>query len=210
MTRLELLKVLVRQARINGFEFRKWYTGQIGLPWTDFEAAIETLSREKRYYGLLFSHEFAKALWKDGEKINFVVPNSSFTRLGKDGQMMTVERKSYTRRSGREGVWRYHLQQLVLSEEPLRYMRRYLAIPEHMEDDALSPEEDFEPEPDAAAAAAAKSAAASAKAELLAVEAATAAAHATAKIAARAAAKTARKTPPTHDVLGVESRTRLT
>lgn len=162
MTRLELLKTLVRQARANDFQFRKWYTGHLGMAWSSFDAAIESLAEERRYYALLFSHEFAQALWKDGEKMTFVLPNSSFTRIGKNGEIMTVERKAFTRRSTREGAWRFHLQQLALAEEPLRYMRRYLAATEHLEDDALSAEKDFDAEPtteEATAAAAAAQAA---------------------------------------------------
>lgn len=156
MTRMELLQTLVRQARANGFEFRKWYMAQLGLPWTSFETAVEALLQERRYYALLFSHEFAKALWKDGEKTTFIVPNSSFTRLGKNGNLITVHRKAFTRRSSREGVWRFHIQELALAEEPLRYLRRYLVTAEHLRKDALRPENDFEPEPDPAAIAARK------------------------------------------------------
>ncbi len=159
MTRLELLKTLVRQARANDFPFRKWYTAQLGLTWTSFDDAIETLGRERRYYALLFSHDFAQALWKDGEKMTFVLPNSSFQRVNSKGEIVTVERKAFTRRSSREGAWRYHLQQLALAEEPLRYMRRYLGIAEHLEPNALSPERDFDREPTAEEMAAAAAAA---------------------------------------------------
>jgi hypothetical protein len=40
----------------------------------------------------------------------------------------TVKRKGYTRRSTREDAWLYHLKELAGSEEPLRYMRRYLRV----------------------------------------------------------------------------------
>lgn len=137
MTRLELLKTLVRQARANGFEFRKWYSTKLGLPWVNFEEAIVSLASERRYYALIFSHEFAQSFWKPGDKITFVVPNTTFTRRKKDGTIMHVTRKAYTRRSGRTDVWRYHLQQLSLAEEPLRYLRRYLVVEEHLADNGL-------------------------------------------------------------------------
>lgn len=163
MTRFELLQTLVRQARLNGFEFRKWYITQLSLPWTTFEAAVEILLQERRYYALVFSHEFAQSLWKDGEKMTFVVPNTTFTRTGRNGKIITVQRKAFTRRSSREGVWRFHLQQLALADEPLRYLRRYLITAEHLLKDALNPETDFEPEPDLAALAAQKAAATAAR-----------------------------------------------
>lgn len=128
MTRLELLQLLVGQARTNGFQFRKWYTGKLGLPWIDGQKALETLSVERRYYSLLFSHEFASHFWKAGELMTFEVPTQTFKRRMADGSIGTVTRKAYTRRSAREDAWRYHLRELAMAEEPLRYMRRYLRV----------------------------------------------------------------------------------
>jgi len=133
MTRFELLHLLVAQARANGFEFRKWYIGKLGLPWETTHQAIETLCAERRYYALLFSHEFASNFWKAGERITFQVPMQTFTRRKKDGTIATVSRKGYTRRSARDDAWRYHLRELALAEEPLRYMRRYLRVEDELE-----------------------------------------------------------------------------
>jgi hypothetical protein len=133
MTRFELLHLLVAQARANGFEFRKWYIARIGLPWETTRQAVETLCAEHRYYALLFSHEFASNFWKAGERITFQVPTQSFTRRKKDGTIGTVVRKGYTRRSSRDDAWRYHLRELAVAEEPLRYMRRYLRVEEDLD-----------------------------------------------------------------------------
>lgn len=139
MTRYELLHLLVAQARANGFEFRKWFITRLGLPWQTTRQAIETLASERRYYSLLFSHEFASSFWKAGERITFQVPTQSFTRRKKDGTIGTVIRKGYTRRSTRDDAWRYHLRELAVAEEPLRYMRRYLRVEDELvlEDDEL-------------------------------------------------------------------------
>ncbi len=133
MTRFELLQVLVAQARANGFEFRKWYTAKLGLPWENSRQAVEMLCTERRYYALLFAHEFASNFWKDGERITFQVPNQTFTRRKADGTIGTVTRKGYTRRSARPDVWRYHLRELAVAEEPLRYMRKYLRVDEELD-----------------------------------------------------------------------------
>ena len=133
MTRFELLHLLVAQARANGFEFRKWYIGKIGLPWETTRQAVETLCAEKRYYALLFSHDFASSFWKAGERITFQVPTQTFTRRKADGTIGTVSRKAYTRRSTRDDAWRYHLRELAVAEEPLRYMRRYLRVEEDLD-----------------------------------------------------------------------------
>ena len=135
MTRFELLHLLVSQARANGFEFRKWYIEKIGLPWETTQRAVEMLCAEKRYYALLFSHEFASSFWKAGQHITFQVDNQSFTRRKADGTIATVTRKGYTRRSTRRDAWRYHLRELALAEEPLRYMRRYLRVEEDLDPD---------------------------------------------------------------------------
>ncbi len=133
MTRFELLQLLVGQARNNGFEFRKWYVGKLGLPWVSSRQALEMLAMERRYYALLFSHEFASNFWKAGEVMTFQVPTQSFTRRMKDGTIGTVNRKSYTRRSAREDAWLYHLKELAAAEEPLRYIRRYLRVEEELD-----------------------------------------------------------------------------
>jgi hypothetical protein len=133
MTRIELLHLLVAQARANGFEFRKWYISKLKLPWETTRQAVETLCEERRYYALLFSHEFASNFWKAGERITFQVPTQSFTRRKKDGTIGTVVRKGYTRRSTRDDAWRYHLRELALAEEPLRYMRKYLRVEEDLD-----------------------------------------------------------------------------
>jgi hypothetical protein len=139
MTRIELLRLLVGQARANGFEFRRWYTTKLSRRWIDTRHAIEDLAAERRYYALLFSHEFASNFWKAGNLITFQVPQQTFQRRMADGSIGMVKRKGYTRRSAREDVWRYHLQQLAVAEEPLRYMRRYLRVEEDL--DADTPDE---------------------------------------------------------------------
>jgi hypothetical protein len=110
--------------------------GKLGLPWADSPTAIEMLAKERRYYALLFSHEFALHFWKPGELMTFEVPTQTFKRRMADGSIGTVTRKAYTRRSTRDDAWRYHLRELAAAEEPLRYMKRYLRV-----EDELSEEE---------------------------------------------------------------------
>lgn len=135
MTRVELLLLLIGQARSNGFEFRKWYVSKLALPWENARQAVETLAVQRRYYALLFSHEFASSFWKSGEVMTFQVPTQTFTRRMKDGTIGTVKRKGYTRRSTREDAWLYHLKEMAANEEPLRYMRRYLRVEDDLVDE---------------------------------------------------------------------------
>jgi hypothetical protein len=138
MTRLELLTIVVGRARTNGFEFRRWYTARLELPWIGSEAALTLLDQQRRYYALLFSHEFARSFWKPGEEITFSVPARAFQRSGPDGNPMIVERKSFIRRSARRDAWRYHLREMALAEEPLRYLRRYLNVQEDLVEEIVA------------------------------------------------------------------------
>src|ERR1700735_4477555 len=128
MTREELLRILVRQARVNGFPFRKWFQTTIEPNWTNFEDAIDVLAQRRRYFALLFAHEFARAFWKQGSQISFLVPSATYTRRDKDGQIVTVTRKPFTRRTLKADVWKYHLREMSIHDEPLRYIRRFLVI----------------------------------------------------------------------------------
>jgi hypothetical protein len=145
MTRLDLLKILVGQARTNGFEFRRWYTARLGVPWISSDAALQLLSTQRRYYALLFSHEFASAFWRAGTEMTFTIPEQTFKRVLPDGTITTVTRKPFTRRSARRDAWLYHLRQMAAAEEPLRYMRKYLAVAEELEEDQAPPEEIAQP-----------------------------------------------------------------
>ncbi len=137
MTRLELLQLVVARARAHGFELRRWYTTRLGLPWINAEAAVCLLEQQRRYYALVFSHEFACTFWKPGEDLTFEVPAQSFERVMPDGTTRTIQRKTFIRRSARPEAWRYHLREMALAEEPLRYLRKYLHIEEQ-----LDPEEE--------------------------------------------------------------------
>lgn len=135
MTRLELLTIVVGRARSHGFEFRRWYTSRLHLPWISAEASLKLLEGQRRYYALLFAHEFAENFWKAGEEITFEVPTKTFKRVLPDGSSRIITRKGFTRRSARKDAWRYHLREMALAEEPLRYIRKYLAVEEELEED---------------------------------------------------------------------------
>jgi hypothetical protein len=143
MTRLQLLQLLVGQARANGFEFKRWYLMKLGLPWLNATEAVSALEKHHRYYALLFSHEFAASFWKAGARITFQMPTQTFTRRMADGSIGMVQRKGYIRRSARQNAWLYHLREMAAAEDPLRYMRRYLRVAEDLDPDTspLQPEE---------------------------------------------------------------------
>lgn len=132
MTRKDLLRLLLLQARMNGFAFRSWYQNRIDREWTTPDAAIARLATGGTYYALLFSHEFAQAFWKKGAQMQFVVPTQKFQRKNAKGETVTVTRKAYTRRTVKADAWKYHLREMAAVEEPLRYIRRFLATHEEL------------------------------------------------------------------------------
>jgi hypothetical protein len=133
MTRKELLRIVVLRARVHGFEFRQWFQTSLESEWPGFDQAVTTLSSGRRYYALLFSHEFARHFWKKGTQITFLLPSQEYTRLDSNGKVVTIKRKSFTRRSSRSTsntVWQYHLEQMAVWDEPLRYIRRFILTDE--------------------------------------------------------------------------------
>jgi len=132
MTRREMLHILISQAQASGFEFRRWFQANVAPEWPGSEDAVALLSAEGRFYALVFSHEFARAFWKKGEQMNFVVPASTYLRMNGKGQVVTINRKPFTRRTIKADVWKYHLRQMVLSEDPMRYLRRFLPTHEDL------------------------------------------------------------------------------
>ena len=136
MTKQELLELVVGRARTNGFAFRRWYTAHLGREWKTAADALTALCDERRYYALLFSHEFARNFWKAGTAMTFQVAAQEFSRRGSDGSIKTVIRKGHTRRLTREDAWRYHLREMAVTDEPLRYIRRFLPISEDLEPEA--------------------------------------------------------------------------
>jgi hypothetical protein len=132
MTREALLRILLSQAKNNGFEFRKWFVAHIQPTWPGGDEALAILCEGSRFYALVFSHAFARNFWKQGTQMSFTVPSASYTRRNPEGKIVTVSRKSFTRRTLKADVWRYHLREMALAEDPLRYLRRFLLLEEDL------------------------------------------------------------------------------
>ncbi len=133
MTRKETLLILINQAMDNGFEFRRWYESTISPDWLGPQAAIDHINSKGRFYSLIFAHEFARAFWKKGAQMNFVVPSATYARMNGKGQVVTINRKPFTRRTMKADVWKYHLRQMALADDPMRYLKRFLPTHENIE-----------------------------------------------------------------------------
>jgi hypothetical protein len=126
MVRNEKLHTLIHKAAINGFELQRWYLSHIAPEWPGDAKAVSILATEGRISALIFSHEFARAFWNRGTQMQFTVPAATYSRLNGNGEVVTVTRKSFARRTLRADVWQYHLRQMVVSDDPLAYLDRFL------------------------------------------------------------------------------------
>jgi hypothetical protein len=127
-----MLRLLLNQAQFNGFEFRRWYVSLVQTSWPGTEQALTLLASEGRHYTLLFSHDFVQYFWRSGAQISFMVPGTSYSRVTANGEVVNVTRKPFTRRIIKPNVWKYHLQQMAISEDPLDYVARFLPPQDQM------------------------------------------------------------------------------
>lgn len=87
----------------------------------------EVLDREienREYYKVIFDINFAKAFW--GEK---TVSACCFEEINKDyfGQYCSKCRKHISATNPEAGEsWKCHLQQMVITENPLKYLEKFL------------------------------------------------------------------------------------
>lgn len=130
MTRQEVIRHIVLQARSNGFDFRAWYRAFAAPEWLGFDEAIDYLCQGRNCYALLFSHEFARAFWKAGLQMSFMVPAVSYPQRRKDGQIVMVHRRAFARRMLKADSWLYHLREMVEAPHPLKYIRRFVVLQE--------------------------------------------------------------------------------
>lgn len=70
----------------------------------------------KDCYGFFFNHEFAKAFWGVGKRV--------FDKFIGDGYELPIEEGTCS--IIKIPLWQYHLQQMVLFENPIDYLRKFI------------------------------------------------------------------------------------
>jgi hypothetical protein len=126
MNRKEMLRLLLNQAQFNGFEFRRWFQSHVQPVWPGAEQALTLLAGESRYFTLLFSHEFARCFWRAGAQMSFMIPSTTYPRVNGHGEVIHVTRKPFTRRTIKPDVWKYHIGQMAVADDPILYLCRFL------------------------------------------------------------------------------------
>jgi len=109
----QILKKVIDKAEKNGFEMLKHkHFCEIGT--CEITGSITSLGA---YESIIFDHNFAKAFW--GEK-NVGCGHSG---CGGGGTKCCGKLSSQTRE---QLSWQYHLQQMVLEENPIKYLERFI------------------------------------------------------------------------------------
>lgn len=113
MTNEEILTKAIEKAKNNGWKAVNWdYMFFI-------RKAESTMSIDMAYFmahGIIYSHNFAKAFFGDYEKQEL----PSNIKIG--GNFINT---GQVKINGLE-KWQYHLQQMVISEDPIKYLEQYV------------------------------------------------------------------------------------
>lgn len=88
------------------------------------------LDKANVFYGVIFTHWFAKAFW--GEEVIDDFGHLIINNDDEESEMFPFtnqEKSAYYREQDvaiMQKSWQYHLQQMVLEEEPLKYLSKFL------------------------------------------------------------------------------------
>jgi len=103
MTNEEIINKAIDKAVGNGWEKPE------NMVFFTEEGAEWTFNGSPAYFSIIFSHPFAEAFWHGkGERGEMAVE----AILGKDGKFVES--------------WKVYLQRMVLEEEPLKYLEKFL------------------------------------------------------------------------------------
>lgn len=108
----QILKKAIEKAIKNGYKF----------PFAkDFLWKDETLFGHTWWAAVIFSHDFAKAFWGTDWSYRYYNTESKkiidLTRKFKYKHLINL---------GARKMWQYHLQQMVLEKDPLKYLEKFL------------------------------------------------------------------------------------
>ena len=121
MTDKAILKKAIEKAYNNGYSKQKpyyIYPDEIGLFIADENRPYLKSAIVLSYYEIIFSHDFAKAFWG----------MDNIVRMDIDGNRTFIKLPihSWDMHRGDLLEYEYHLQQMVLEEEPLKYLEKFL------------------------------------------------------------------------------------
>lgn len=111
MTNAEILKKAIEKAVEGGYVLPYGISHYGVMEWE-----YDINEKANNNYIVIFSHDFAKAFFGEG-----------YYRYGDTGLVKTSEHShDRTVLMSTEKEWEYHLQQMVLEEDPLKYLEKFL------------------------------------------------------------------------------------
>jgi len=114
MTSKQILKKAIEKAVKNGWKMARKRVDYNTLGWK-----IDI--KDKGYYVIIFSNDFAKAFWGEGELLREVV----YPEVKIVTETASATHGWYTLLLP-EVAWEYHLQRMILEEKPLKYIEKFL------------------------------------------------------------------------------------
>lgn len=127
MTDKEIMKQVLLKANYNPFEGRKYNIYELGDGSLEICCEEEYFYEEKSINDIIFSHEFAKAFWKDYPLICKKCNGTGYEDEWEDdyGSIIHIDCKNcFLGCIGK--TWELYLKDMVLEEEPLKYLEKFL------------------------------------------------------------------------------------
>src|SRR6185312_1372970 len=73
---------------------------------------------------IIFSHEFAKAFWRDAEPVEYCSRGNDVDTERQEP--FQIGEKMHNHVLWTKDIWAYHLQQMVLEDDPIAYLEAFL------------------------------------------------------------------------------------
>ena len=130
----EILKRVIKKAVKNGYKLPEAYEAIFYELDIGYDRMDELWWRSKGYYGLIFSHDFAKAFW--GEDVWVIEHNKRKPMVPgmetKDISVYKAEndpgkpKYSWQRHTKHPRTWEIMLKEMAGEEDPLKYLESFL------------------------------------------------------------------------------------
>ena len=127
MTNAEILEKAIAQAEIGGYKspLEKGWRLLKGWPGKNFEVISEPFSEEyQSVVDIIFDHDFAKAFWGEhqiGERCG-----TPMKKCKSESQNKHYHCEEYWCQCSGVKAWTYHLQHQVISDDPIKYLKKGL------------------------------------------------------------------------------------
>ena len=116
MTSAEILEKAIQKAVNHGFElpFKHWEVSDNGQYIKGYNKSITDGYSIADFERIIFNHDFARAVWGEWDMVEA-------------GNRYTVGSKNVEHITTFEGKsWQYHLQQMVIADDPIKYLGEHL------------------------------------------------------------------------------------